>query len=69
MTNIIYEKQTNNWEQKQAYKKYERTKGTYRSMSKKKAARYGIYVKDPIAKYGVKQYHERCEEHDNGYAA
>ena len=69
MTNITYEKQTINWERKQTYRKYERTKGEGKTFNKKKAARYGFYTRDPIAKYGVKQQCIRCEDYDEVFVA
>lgn len=69
MTNIIYEKQTINWEQKAYYQKEDAAPKTYKTLNKKKGRNYGYYVKDPVTKYGIKQYHERCQDYDCDYAS
>lgn len=69
MTDIIYTKQTINWEQKVRCKNEHNAPVKWKTVNKKKGRNFGHYVKDPVVKYGVIQHCVRCQDYEYDFAS
>ena len=69
MTNMIYTKEAGSWKRKAHYRKQTDSPQLWKIANKKKGQNFGHYVKDPVAKYGIIQYYDRCLDRDYDFAS
>ena len=65
MKELTTQKRTINFERKMHYKMTQNSKYIEKCVNAKRAIRFGYDSKDDIAKYGIKQCLERCEDYSD----